>query len=1184
MSNIRIKLNKFVAGDQKRLFQSDIQVYDDQSQEKTANASINISNSNTKKNSYQNTVFYGKYSLLLKANYLEKNDAYVNSLLDFNEVQPRYVNEKQIFNIKSQFNTSQFYLNLFQQNQKKEQQNIFYFNANLQHPIDIEGIQNMAYMLSPLNSKKQVQIQQPSSMYFLKDFQMSADYKDHYGEMYKFLLNRQREYPENQSIPIYDLNFTNLQTITFDSLQKLTSFLQKYQLDKLKYNDHVISSLILLNINNKFNEYDSIDLSSLINIISDKSVSLYFYDSTRRLLFKDLVDNIEQTSFNCSLSKIGEITNLSNQTKKLYLTTELLSTTFNLPKEQIYSNLENVAKDDFYINAIPKNSLYVLKTNDSLVFQDDKKSISYMNFVNLKNMQTPLEDFQLQLDTSIKGYSQLVSSQESKLLYNKKIADLFDNDLTKSYEFNKDNTYDIYKSNRLLRYTYIPTKNITNLILQTGAEYDTNLSKSYKYKSDYQKYSQVRLQKKINDYLLPFYQRNISQNKTFEYGQLYGLRSYLKSGILDSEKNIWLSYKYVTSKNLQLLNEYNMYYQLPFYEYELNRENHMEKNYLGTIYKGIQDYRITKTANNSCPYLKNFKSLAKEDFHCPATQQDICKGYCTFPLNNQYLKYNGSNLYPLGKYWDYNEYYTNYQYFNNLYEGFKNNNSQWFYFSYPLNLSSTIYAETQLTISDDIEIYFSNMELNEFNHFIQNNGPYYKSIFRGFGGANSGQNFSEYLMINNKDVQKIEEYQQFFISEMFYSIKQIVGNQMTKYRELTLQSLFQKPLFSFIKQKYLEQYLNAYPQLRPLFSKSINDLLLLDKNQAYKDFKNISFKKLLYNTSFVSEVNAFKDIYYHKIYYDSLYEYIKHLYLNKDLKIQELQSAKRKIGNILVYNNFVIPEKSPFNGPHKIQKGTILTGLEITKENGTIFVNQVVEKIRPNYYCYIRVVNWWSNIIKFTGSIKQKIQLNDIMLQTFGNYTKILTTLNNYDYLEKVDGFFKAQQVSFKKSNIYSIKVTNSGFNPENDLNLSNFYDFILLKNYSYLPKQHRIFYDFYSIQNVMLEETTNYKNYVQHTILYTLYTANKSNSDLNQVKDFIKFYQYDQENGLLTLENYKNSLSFSYIQNQGGIYKLNKEYVKSIINAKKQLRQIFESTIKSSTKKYMPLHTDLWKIIYSGK
>ena len=233
-------------------------------------------------------------------------------------------------------------------------------------------------------------------------------------------------------------------------------------------------------------------------------------------------------------------------------------------------------------------------------------------------------------------------------------------------------------------------------------------------------------------------------------------------------------------------------------------------------------------------------------------------------------------------------------------------------------------------------------------------------------------------------------------------------------------------------------------------------------------------------------------------------------------------------------------------------------------------------------YCYIRVINWWSDIIKCTGKIKIQYVNDDILNRS--TYKKLNNIINNYDHLQKVDGFFKSLQADYKKSNIYSIKVKNSNFSKNLDIDISKYHEYILLRNYAYLDEKTQLFYKFLTYEQMLqLQRKTLSQLSFENTILYKLYEANLPGSDLNIVQSFNNFYQLDKNEDKLNNANISTTKMFKYIKNQGGIYMLDKEYVNKLIKAKNDLREVFEQAIKNSVHKYMPVHTDLWKIIYEN-
>lgn len=130
-------------------------------------------------------------------------------------------------------------------------------------------------------------------------------------------------------------------------------------------------------------------------------------------------------------------------------------------------------------------------------------------------------------------------------------------------------------------------------------------------------------------------------------------------------------------------------------------------------------------------------------------------------------------------------------------------------------------------------------------------------------------------------------------------------------------------------------------------------------------------------------------------------------------------------GNFIL-NGYNIAQDSPFNVSHTIKSGTVLNGLVIDRNNANPTEKHSV--LSGGYTALLRPHSWWSNTLSFNGTIRIKPKT----LPT----TKIDTVLkiaSHFDYVETNAGFFKYQQESLHKSNIYSVKLINSGLNPNGD-------------------------------------------------------------------------------------------------------------------------------------------------------
>ena len=1221
MAYIHIKLDKIVAGDQKRLFKSFKQLYDkdnelyNYNQKKQPELKKNIKASQNIKLSQ---IYYGKYSSNLKNNSIN-SDNFDSQLLQFNSVSPRYITDNKQINTKQYLETNKYYGNIFQSNEYNNLQLIQYFKSIIQTPIDITGVQNVAYLLSPLGTRKNVQINASDFNIYFKNYKIQADYKEHYSDLFKYVLSKSVQCPEKEGIPIYDLNFTDIQTITFQTKQKLEKWLKTYKFDIYLYKDQPISSYITCNINNKFDQYDSINVTKLFQILSLQKYNIFYTNDMKKNIIIDLLDNLNKQSMNCKVSPLGTISKLANQTKSLIINNNLLLNAINPDKDKAIQNLTKQYPDFYTKNTIPNNTLYLVQLLNPLQFDQNNqknKPSAYFNFVNLKNMQTPLEDFQITIpdikdpNFNIYGNQKQISAYQNGIFQQNNlstsIVNLYDIDKTKSLEFNDLNTkIDTVKKGNILH--SIPNLYVTSSILEQSIIYDQNYRNNQLLSTDYNNIDQISLKSKVQNYFIPFYQRHIEDNKQYEIGQLNGLRSYLKAGILDDQQNIWLSYKYITSKSDKLEESYYKQYNLPFKIYQIDRLNqHMLQNYLGVLYQGESNLYISKQKGQKCPYkYVNTNYLGCSSLICNADINSKCTGFCTFPTNKEYLKTD----IPTGIYWSNNQFIQKTGITNNIKNKFSYNNDNWFYFIPSKQSQSQIYADTDIMVYDDIEIYFSDMEFIKFKEQIDTKGPFYDSIFCGFG-HDGNTSYEQYLIKNNENIEKKYNISHKNISAYFQSLENYTKKYIMYNLNTTLESLFDKPLYYFIDKKYIDTLQNK-DQYTHIFNKRLLEIFNYSSNKDFLPLLSIKYFYLIDGNQYIKNIDVInkikKNITYYNLYTENFAIYIQQLVLDEKtgLKLKDMPLSNQIISTNLLYNNFIIAENSPFNGPHKISKNTILNGLIITKDSNNIYKSDIIPK---NYFCYIRIVNWWSNFPQCTGKIRVKIDIN----KKDQTYLKILNTINSYDHIQLIDGFFKSAQIDYKKSNIYSLKVVNSGLNPINDKSLQDFQQCLLLRNYAYLDEQYKQYYQFIDMDKFNQIQIANYDNYNgQPTLIEKLYLTNtKTNIDI--VKDFKGYFLHDEKAGCFIIDNnppnkkneqndnneqtkyfninnknnnykYKESKCYKYIEGQGGIYILNKQKLEKFIKARKDLRQIFQSAIKDSIHKYMPVHTDLWKIIYTG-
>ena len=195
----------------------------------------------------------------------------------------------------------------------------------------------------------------------------------------------------------------------------------------------------------------------------------------------------------------------------------------------------------------------------------------------------------------------------------------------------------------------------------------------------------------------------------------------------------------------------------------------MQSNQLGVTYQGIDNVRISKKQNEACPYQCVNKNLqGNSSFKCDAPFKQKCHGYCSFPVNKTYIQ----NHTPSGIHWSNKAFKALNQQQTIIKNTFSLENDNWFQINSSSAEDATLIAQTDILVSDDIEIYFTNMQFNQFKNYIQSNQLlYFDSIFGGFGHDGNNQ-YDGFLLRNNPDIQYINQIKYKSISAYFTSIQE----------------------------------------------------------------------------------------------------------------------------------------------------------------------------------------------------------------------------------------------------------------------------------------------------------------------------------------------------------------------------------------------------------------------------
>lgn len=138
--------------------------------------------------------------------------------------------------------------------EKNKDERITYFPSYIDTPIDIAYSRNNSYMLLPINTERYTNIVQSDITLKYRHSKITADYKPNYNELFNTELSRAVNYAEDNSIPIYDLNFKFLQSINLSNYDNVIEFLSGHNLldfidkeGKVLDKNATLSSYIMLN-------------------------------------------------------------------------------------------------------------------------------------------------------------------------------------------------------------------------------------------------------------------------------------------------------------------------------------------------------------------------------------------------------------------------------------------------------------------------------------------------------------------------------------------------------------------------------------------------------------------------------------------------------------------------------------------------------------------------------------------------------------------------------------------------------------------------------------------------------------------------------------------------------------------------------------------------------------------------
>lgn len=437
-------------------------------------------------------------------------------------------------------------------------------------------------MLLPLTTDRYTNIVQSDTMLDKQNSGYNASEKHNYKHMIKNELSRAVNYAEDNSVPIYDLNFTFLESINLSNYDNCIAFLEEHDLLNLTIKDNVndievpLTNMILFDSNTgKLNSEnsDSILIKPLLETLINTPSKFGVNDIQK--IMQDLISKLDINSSLRFLSPIGNITKLNSDVISAYCTDEILRKDFiNENIFDINKKFTETQENILTPEVLPQNAIlnmdlrYPLTVDPSLKDKFYNKSIlpsGYFNIAFMKNNRNPhyninykysdsknLYDYEIRhkLDSSIlldiKGiplnnmlsgivinqntnaeetisgafnidvYSEEYINSNSDLIinaYNEHDVNLknefYDIDATHSFELNC-NSY-------LSGFFHDLNKSKTRKLINYAAEADGILASA---DINYFNRFPQRMQIKLEDYLEPYKNYHIANNKLYNLGEV----------------------------------------------------------------------------------------------------------------------------------------------------------------------------------------------------------------------------------------------------------------------------------------------------------------------------------------------------------------------------------------------------------------------------------------------------------------------------------------------------------------------------------------------------------------------------------------------------------------------------------------------------------------------------------------
>lgn len=1158
-----LKLDKFVYGSKQKIIKTTTQIVTKE------NEKLTVYNSNKK-----NVYYFSD---------IDKN------LLDFHQINFDYINNKKgkisinsyIDNNNPTFSISANIIKHYTTEQ--DGQRITYFPEYLYTPLDITQFKNSCYFLLPISTNKFVNIAHPNKILNdIENFQqnpvpenIASNIKPHIQ-----FYDRAAYTSEDNSIPVYDMNFKQIETVKFSSSTELYNWLLKWNLQSIIYqdNDGTYHSLInqilfdssqnmsfiqLINKDLSIENCDSVIIEPFINYLINKRY-LYSRDTINNIL-SELFANLSTSSTQRYFKLAGKINTLNDSitTGSIFNNIEK-----NLKEEGIYNTYDLINQKQsitFDPTVLPQNTLLIDNIKDSLIYAEDKDLREYFpscytNFVNLKNNRDP----QYQLNCTIDNI--------------KITNDIFTSDKRFSIEYNKPQNS--------LQHLSSVNEQLTLEITNKAVKYDNNLTNNAGYTNLFPK----RMSTKQQYYLNQYDNKHICENTLYSMGTLNGIRNYIHVGT-SFNKNIWLSYSY-NEKNTNYIEIYN-----EIYNYYLNNEKYNLKYELSNKTTGI----ITSfylLDNRNIKYYIDYSDIFNKFY--PNNSTDPIKIIKTIDNNIYFAHIKNAKTYTLLK--DQNNQIC---YFNEDGEKFFLNNKEGQYFiesedNYYINSQNISSGKVTVDIILSTKFIFNDKEINLQNsssfiktkdgiqiilnnqNFVLNGNTIEDSIEKisSTKYKNYSLPFGAYSL--DRDSQWLKDYNENNIKDVLTKSKNfecpwsktiqrnVIGCPLADSKECNGYCTF--PCNGKIKELKDEKWglnwkLNQYKDLNKDTEINLDNLNLTNNNEWFiispieQEQLIIADSDILINDDlevFVTSTSILNN--------GELSDLTSLITLQQELK-SIFQGFWNK-GQYQEYrytdDEYQIAPNSKFNGPHIITKDTIITAYDLDN-------NKTVKIIPKNCNILMRVKSWWSDTIRCEGNIKVIQNTEDTLI----------TNIENYDFIQTVDGFFKFRQTGLHKSNIYSINLKNTGLDRSGD------------KVVKYYTKKEviKLIEQKYNIRYYQDEDSflvNNEQNAFIHAVFDSEWNTTYKRTPLfknlehNNLSGFILNYIIVPFQTMIQQEKMDKEINDQF--EEVYFYKKQKYEAEEYNETRQNIRQLIQKAIRKSIIRYMPADTNLWKVEYQDE